>query len=50
VNDTLTRNADGTFALWSKQDRLTYTFDSDGVLKNEGDVVEIFHLPEVIRN
>jgi RHS repeat-associated protein len=32
VYDQLTKNPDGTFALWVKRSRLTYAFDSNGVL------------------
>jgi RHS repeat-associated protein len=37
VHDKLTRNADGTFSLWSKQERLTYAFTATGLLSSVTD-------------
>lgn len=37
VYDKLTKNADGTFSLWSKENRLTYAFAAAGVLTSVKD-------------
>jgi RHS repeat-associated protein len=37
VYDKLTKNADGTFSLWSKENRLTYAFTAAGVLTSVTD-------------
>jgi RHS repeat-associated protein len=37
VYDQLTKNTDGTFTLWVKRSRLTYTFDTNGVLTSVAD-------------